>query len=42
MTEQRSRTAIVTGAARGIGRAIAFALARHRFALAIVADIAEY
>ncbi len=36
MSEQRIRTAIVTGAARGIGRAIAFALARHGFTLAIV------
>ena len=37
MSEQRGRrTAIVTGAARGIGRAIALALARHGFALAVV------
>jgi 3-oxoacyl-[acyl-carrier protein] reductase len=37
MSEQRGRrTAIVTGAARGIGRAIALALARHGFALAAV------
>jgi 3-oxoacyl-[acyl-carrier protein] reductase len=35
------RTAIVTGAARGIGRAIALALARHGFAVALIDIRAE-
>jgi 3-oxoacyl-[acyl-carrier protein] reductase len=35
------RTAIVTGAARGIGRAIGLALARHGFAVALVDVLAD-
>lgn len=36
MSEQKRRTAIVTGAARGIGRGIALALARHGLDVALV------
>jgi len=40
MTGRPERTAIVTGGARGIGRAIALALARQRFAVALI-DLRE-
>jgi 3-oxoacyl-[acyl-carrier protein] reductase len=36
MNGQQGKTAIVTGGARGIGRAIAMALARHGFSVAVV------
>jgi 3-oxoacyl-[acyl-carrier protein] reductase len=41
MAAPPARTAIVTGGARGIGRAIGLALARHGFAVAPVDVLAD-